>query len=74
MRERLYRGRCANNLHLDASIARFNEKRRAILALVDAQPGLTDRARSTMTKYINRFYDTIESPKRVQRELVKRCI
>ncbi len=74
VRQRLYRGRCANNAHLAATIARFKERRGAILALVDEPPGLTDRVRATMRKYIESFYNTIESPQLVQRNLVKKCI
>ncbi len=74
VRQRLYRGRCANNAQIDATIARFMEKRGTILALVDEPPDLTDRVRSTMQKYIESFYETIGSPQLVERDLIKKCI
>ena len=74
VRQRLYRGRCTNNDQLDATIARFIEKRDAILDLTSKQEGLDKSSAKSMTRYVQKFYDTIESPKLVQRNLVKKCI
>ena len=74
VRQRLYRGRCANNDQLDATIARFIENRDAILNLTSTQEGLDKSSAKTMTRYVEKFYETIESPKLVKRNLVKKCI
>ncbi|MBT8092132.1 MAG: hypothetical protein KJN77_03780 [Gammaproteobacteria bacterium] len=74
VKQRLYRGRCANNQHLEETIARYMEKRDAIFALVRAQAELSEREQKSILKYVSGFYDTIESPKRVGRSLIKKCI
>lgn len=72
--QRLYRGRCANNDRLDETIALYIGKRDAILKLGSDQIGLTGRTNKAIANYLVRFYDTIESSRRLQREIVKKCI
>ncbi len=74
VRQRLYRGRCVNNEQIELTIVNFVEKRDAILALTGEQEGLDKKSIKTMTSYVEKFYSTIESPKRVNRELVTKCI
>jgi hypothetical protein len=73
-RQRLYRGRCANNEHLDETIALYSGKRDALLQLAGEQEGTEDKARKAMTSYLTKFFKTIDSPKQVQKKLVKKCI
>jgi hypothetical protein len=73
-RERLYRGRCVNNSYLPSTLKLFNEKRSEIEALIKDQPGLKKQTARRMLGFINQFYDTINNPKRLDRELVKKCI
>ncbi len=73
-KQRLYRGRCRNNQHLDATIALFNSKRDTILKLVAEQEGLGDRTRREVSKFLEKFYDTINSQEQVERRLIKKCI
>jgi len=74
VRQRLYRGRCSNNELIDATIALYNEKRGAIFALTNKKTAVDDAPNKAMTKYIEQFYKTINSPKRVRTQIVKRCI
>lgn len=74
VRQRLYRGRCSNNEFLDASIALFNEKRDAIFGLVNNSQAIDDAPNKAMSRYIEQFYKTIDSPKRVKSQLVRKCI
>lgn len=74
VRQRLYRGRCVNNDQLPQTLQLFRDKRAEIEALIAAQPELTDGRRRGMLKYIDAFYDTIDKPKRVASNLIKRCI
>lgn len=74
VRQRLYRGYCTNNAHVDATIRHFQDKREAILAVVTEQQELEDRERESLISFIDRFYEIIESPKQVERQLVKKCI
>jgi len=73
-RERLYRGRCVNNGYLPATLKVFNDERGNIEALVRNQQDLTKGTARLMLAYIKQFYDTINKPKRFNREIVKKCI
>jgi len=74
VRQRLYRGRCQNNEQLNTTIALYNEKRETILKLIGEQQGLDKRSLRTMSSYVEKFYKTINTPKHVQRQLVKKCV
>ena len=74
VRDRLYRGRCMNNERLPATLELFRERRADIEALIENQEGLADKTRRSMLDYIGQFYRTIDEPKRLTREIVKRCI
>ena len=74
VRQRLYRGRCVNNDRLDETITLFNVKREEVMAILDEVEDATRRSVESMTKYVENFYDTINSEKQVQKALVKRCI
>ena len=73
-RQRLYRGRCDNNEHLPATLDLFRERRAAIEALVREQTELEAFMRNSMLKFIEEFYEDINNPKRVERQLVSRCL
>ena len=72
--QRVYRGRCINNAQLPASIARFQERRDAIFALINDQVGLDEKTRKRVVRYVEDFYKIIDNPKSVQSRLVKKCI
>lgn len=74
VRQRLYRGRCVNNANIDRTIARFNEKKEGILELVSNEQGIEGAPNKAMSRYVKDFYAVIDSPKRVQSQLVKKCI
>jgi len=74
VRQRLYRGRCVNNEHVAASLRRFRDRRDSIYALVDEQVGLQSRVRKNLIRYIDGFYNLIDDPKDVERQIIKRCI
>lgn len=73
-RQRLYRGRCANNEYLDETLALYSGKQDTLLRLIDEPEGATDKTRKAMTSYLTKFFKTIDSPKQVQKRLVKKCI
>lgn len=73
-RERLYRGRCANNGYLPATLDLFRERRSAIEQLVSDQAELEKGVRKSMLRFIDDFYRTIDNPRNVQRYLVSRCL
>jgi hypothetical protein len=74
VRQRLYRGRCNNNQHIAASVDRIKDNRDAIYALVSDQEGLNPRVRKTLLSYIDKFYKVIDDPKKVEKQITKKCI
>ena len=74
VRQRLYRGRCQFNTHLPATYAIFIDKRDAIMAEIDNADLLKGRPKNVMRDYIKNFYKTIESEKRAEQRIAKKCI
>jgi len=74
VRDRLYRGRCLHNTYLDGVIATFTEQREGIYALVNAQEQLTKSTRRAQIRFIDSFYKTIESEKKIEKELFEECL
>ena len=73
VRTRLYRGRCFNLEQLPATLDLFRAKKEEIEALPGSLPGLLPPTRRHIERYTDAFYKTINDPKRVNKDLVKRC-
>ncbi len=74
VRHRLYRGRCRFNEHVAASVARYQEVRDALYAIVADEPNLSSTTRRSMNSFLNSFYRTIDDPRSVERRLTGACI
>ena len=74
VRERLYRGRCSTNEFLPHSINLFVERRQAIEKLVSDQEELGARTRQELMSFIDSFYRTVTRERRLDREIVRRCL
>lgn len=74
VRHRLYRGRCINNRHLATNLQLFRNRKQEIFDLVNSVEGLSNSERKKATRYINDFYEIIESEKRVDKEIIKACL
>lgn len=74
VRDRLYRGRCDNNEYLPATLDLFRSKRSEIEALINNQEGLSGKTQRSMLDFVGQFYRTIDDPRRLEREITKRCI
>jgi hypothetical protein len=72
--QRVYRGRCQNNQLLDESLKEYQQRRAAILKLLSEPTGLTESTSKTLEKYITQFYEIIDSPDRVNKLLVRKCL
>lgn len=73
-KQRLYRGRCTNNAHLDRTLALYRDKREGIYAIISSQAGLEEKYRKKMKKFVDGFYKIIDSPKLMERHLTTKCI
>jgi len=73
VRTRLYRGRCSILEQLPATLDLFRDKREEIEALPGSRPELLPSTRRHIGRYTAAFYKTINDPKRVDKDLVKKC-
>jgi hypothetical protein len=74
VRQRLYRGRCANNEHVEASLSQFRDHRDAIYEKIAEQEGLESDVRKQLIRYVDNFYKLIDDPRDVQRKMLKKCV
>lgn len=72
VRQRLYRGRCGHNEQLDATMALFNDKQNEMEAVL-APPALSEKERKSALKYLKVFFDTINDPKKLNRQVIDKC-
>ena len=73
VRQRLYRGLCANNKLLPDTIQRFIDNREAIYGVVDNLELLSSKSRGDVTGYLDEFYERISQPESVNASFVKTC-
>ncbi|MFT5500337.1 MAG: hypothetical protein ACI88G_000466 [Woeseiaceae bacterium] len=69
---RLYRGFCWHHDELIETVALFKEHRDKITAAIIAD-GLSNRKLRSVSRYIDGFYNIINEPKNLQRQIVDRC-
>lgn len=73
VRDRVYRGRCANNAHLDATVELFVAKREEFNQLIRGLDGFDDKSTKLTLKFIDGFYKDIATPKAIRKKLTKKC-
>ena len=73
VRHRYYTGLCHPGGTLERAIARFQEKREEIFALIEDLDELSERGRRDARYYVNSFYDILDTPKRLDKEVRQRC-
>lgn len=74
VKNRLYRGRCVNNDLLEMTLAKFRDKHDEIMAVVNEVSASSKSSINSMTRFVEDFYRVLESDKRVDKELIKKCI
>lgn len=74
VRDRLYRGRCANNEHLDDSARAFIEHKAEILALFDEYPGFSPSTRRQTRRFLDDFFDILENPRKRRAHITRKCL
>ncbi len=72
VRQRLYRGRCSHNKQLNETFALFNERRSELAAALTPQ-ALSEKSRKTVLKYLEGFFNNINDPKKLKRQVLDRC-
>ena len=71
--QRVYRGYCANNGHVEGSISEFTKARDAVYALVADQQELEPVVCGHIARYMDEFYETIDDPREVERKIIGEC-
>ena len=74
VRERLYRGRCMYNDQLESAIVKYNDKRDEVFAVLNEVDVAKSSSKKSMVSFVERFYKTVNSARRVKSDLIKRCI
>jgi hypothetical protein len=74
VKQRVYRGRCVNNRYVADSLERFRDAKATLYTLVREQAGLAEDVRIDLLDYMEDFYDVINDPGKVQRELLDSCV
>ena len=73
VRERLYRGVCRPDEELARTLAVFNQQKAAIYALYQNEPLLEESYREDAIEYLDDFYEIIDDPGKVRRDIVSKC-
>jgi hypothetical protein len=71
--QRVYRGFCRNDVDWAAVVARFEDERGAIDALVDGVPGLTETSRDHLHRYVASFFAIASSPAKRNAQILAAC-
>jgi hypothetical protein len=71
--QRLYRGRCENNVHLASTIQRFVDKRDEITQLVQGLDGFDERSVKGTLSFIDGFYKDAADSSSIDKKFVKKC-
>ncbi len=75
--DRLWRGYCQPEeiarIELEPVLALLNERKSALYGLYTDQVGLDEKRLKDTHKYFDKFYETINDPGKVRREMIRRC-
>lgn len=74
VRSRRFLGFCRPDTDWQALFAHFQSKQDDMLQLIDEVPGLTAPERRDTTRFVERFFVVLDSPRRRQRNIVDRCL
>ena len=72
-RQRLYRGICHPDLNWDALFQKFIDTREQVFGLLDSTPGLSRRSQKSTRRYLQEFYEIIESPEQRHKKIIDAC-
>ncbi len=73
VRDRLYRGYCLESIDHPAVLARFQEVRGEMLALVNTLEGLSFASRLRARRYLQEFFEDLGYPHRVEENIIRAC-
>lgn len=71
--KRIYRGLCRSERYLDNQFATLRDQRDDIYALYNTQEGLDPKVLKRALEYLDDFYEVIDNPGKVEREIRRDC-
>lgn len=71
--DRFYHGYCVSNPQMPQVITEFSARRAALLAVIADEPRLTPASTDKATRFLSGFFEMLDNPARVDREILKRC-
>jgi len=73
VRQRIYRGFCAEDAVIDEALGLFRSHREALLAIAGDTQILSKREAKKAVAYLEDFFDIIDNPKKLNREIIEDC-
>ncbi|MEZ4687051.1 MAG: hypothetical protein R3B47_13585 [Bacteroidia bacterium] len=73
VQQRKYRGFCWPDEEQLATLQHIVSKKADLLAIIEREPGLDERYRKRMIKYLEDFFEWAEKPKRVEADFLRAC-
>ena len=73
VRQRLYRGFCEVNPNLPQAIERLQSKRSDLLALFEESVRLSPSAKRSARRYLEGFFEILEDPRKLERQVLQKC-
>ncbi len=74
VKQRLYRGRCMHIDNLPDSVQAFKDNRDEIYRLIDELPQFDKGTRKQLHRFVDPFFEIIDDPKRLERDIKGKCI
>lgn len=74
VKERLYRGRCANNGQLESTFQAFRDKRTEIVDIIESLEPLSNSERKKTLRFVEGFYKIINSERQVKNRILEACL
>jgi hypothetical protein len=74
VRQRVYRGYCRDGLDMEPIYERFRAHREPFEALVREQPGLDEDAVEDLLAYFDDFYEMLDDPGKLRRNIERACM
>lgn len=73
VRQRLYRGFCVPQDVLDATLGIYRNNRDAMMAIAGDTTHISEREAQSSVKYLEDFYEIIDDPRKLEREILRDC-
>ncbi len=73
VKERYYMGYCQTEERYDEIVEIFREKKDEFYELIVSSPYLIEKTRKYIIRYLDQFYDKVDKPSLLKRELLRNC-